>query len=156
MHPDIGGFQRGYADAKLAKDGCPCSIRAKFWPGRPAQCQKGRSTGVLTILPVTMGKLCGPCLGKSRPACAGGNGDAQGREPLQPGAQERRGLQALGEHPPTRPNKHGLSQFFRPSLEIIGSKGIQPRAYPVLRGTIASREVRERFAMGEVEAAAAC
>ena len=76
-------------------------------------------------------------------------------EALQPGAQQRRGPQCPGEHPPARADERFLPERFAPCAHRLGREGLDGGREPLLGRRVPTQKLLEWFAVREVEPASA-
>jgi hypothetical protein len=86
---------------------------------------------------------------------AQGEADAKALQPRQPGAQERRGLEGLGEDAAAGAHEGLLSQPFAPGAQILGAKGLDQGPQSRLGLGVTGDETLDLFRMGQVQAAPA-
>src|ERR1700761_5636324 len=84
------------------------------------------------------------------PAVAKGEADAAFAEAEQPGAQQRRGLHCLREHPPAASLEQALPQAFRPAAQRFRRKSADRGRQPILGRTVAPEKKLQWFRMREV------
>ena len=86
---------------------------------------------------------------------AQGEADTEALQPRQPGAQERRGLEGLGEHAPARAHEGLLSQALAPGAQVLRTEGLDRGPQLRLGLGIAGEEALELLRVGQVQPAPA-
>ena len=149
----IGRPQGRDGDAAPGQQADPGPVRTEPRPAPAAE----RQDGGVGIRPHRLAGRIGEgenaVVVKTLPAVAQGEADTEGLEPRQPGAQERRGLEGLGEHAPARSHEGLLSQALAPGAQVLRTEGLDqgPQLRPGLG--IAGEEIFELLRMGQVQPA---
>src|SRR5277367_3605853 len=81
--------------------------------------------------------------------------DAERLQPPQPGAEQRRRLEAARKNPPARTDERRLAERGAPSAQGVRREGLDCRAQTLARRPVAREETIQRLRMGEIEPAAA-
>ena len=118
----------------------------------PPSASTTASAGTVTC-PVGASNMIVTALAPAEPAVAQGKAHAELIEPLQPGAQERRGLQRFRKDPPAGADKGFLSKLPGPGAQSLGGKGLDRGAQARRGRPIAREELIELLAMGEIQPA---
>ncbi len=141
-------------NAGLRKRRDPAAVRPEPRPARAAERQHGH------IRPVGDDRAVGPREGEravlpSDEAVAHREGDAGVVEPAQPRAQQRRCLHRLGKHPAAGADEGRLAQRLAPVAQALRRKRRDRRAQRRVLRVVAAEKALQRFAVGEIEPAAA-
>src|SRR5208337_3645164 len=138
----IGGFQRRNLDSRGPERPDPAAVGAEPRPGAAAE-REHRGARLDDFL-----------AGSADEARARNELDAELAETPEPGAQERRRLEAFREHAPARANEGLFTELRGPGAQRLGREGLDRRPQPLGGGSVAGQKPIERLGMGEVKSAA--
>ena len=133
----------------------PGRVRAQ---ARPACAAQGQHRGARGHLPLALGygKAQGAIRRPAQPAVAHVKLHAQTAQPVQPRAQQRRGLHVGREHAARSTYEGVHTQPLRPGAQRLGAKALQQRRNLRAARAEARGERRERLGVREVQPALAC
>ena len=148
----IGGLQRRNRDSLGAKSVDPKAIRPEARPRGPAKRENDRRR-LNARLARRRHETKRPVLTKTEKAGAWNKVDAKLAEAPQPGAKERRRLEALRKDASARADKRVFAEFRGPAAKPVRRKGFNRRKQLVGGWPVTLKKSLKRFGMGKIEAA---
>ena len=148
----IGGLQRRNRDSLGAKSVDPKAIRPKARPRGSAKRENDRRR-LNARLARRRHETKRPVLTKTEKAGAWDKVDAKLAEAPQPGAKERRRLEALRKDASARADKRLFAEFRGPAAKPVRRKGFNRRKQLVGGWPVTLKKSLKRFGMGKIEAA---
>src|SRR5208337_5277102 len=131
----------------------PAAVGAEPRPGAAAE-REHRGARLDDFLAGSAGEAQRAAVAEADEARARNELDPELAETPEPGAQERRRLEAFREHAPARANEGLFTELQSPGAQRLGREGLDRRPQPLGGCAVAGQKQIERLGMGEVESAA--